>query len=294
VNNAVMRHTSNWMLGCAVILSLPAHAQHDDGLADLINAFRASPQRCDGRRLGAAPALSPQRALSGIQIVSGTFLENTLKRTGYAAARASAISLSGATQASSVMAMLERKYCATLMDPALSAVGITRSGYDWLIILAQPAAAPAATRLPSLQEAGTRILAAVNTARASARQCGAAVYSAARALVWNPALGNAARTHSVDMARERYFNHRSKDGRLVGERASAAGYRWQRIGENIAVGQDSPEEVVNGWLDSPGHCANIMSDHYTDMGAAYAVNNDPETARIYWTQVFGTPRAEQR
>lgn len=291
VSNAVMRHASHGMLAClALCVPVPIHAQQGDGLVDLINAFRAAPQRCDGRRLGPAPPLAPQRVLSNVHIASGTFLENELKRAGYAAAKASAISLSGATQASSVMAMLEGKYCKTLLDPAFSAVGITRSGYDWLIILAQPAAPPATARLPSLEQAGIRILAAVNTARANARQCGAASYSAARPLSWNPALGEAARAHSADMAKERYFNHRSKDGRLVGERAGAAGYRWQRIGENIAVGQDSPEEVVNGWLDSPGHCANIMSDNYTDMGAAYAVNNDPESARVYWTQVFGTPR----
>jgi len=289
VNNAVLRMCSNLLLACCA-LHVPVHAQHDDELVDLINTFRAAPQFCDGRRYGAAPPLAPQRALSHIHIASGAFLELELKRAGYAAAKASAISLSGATQASSVMSMLERKYCKTLLDPAFSAVGITRSGYDWLIILAQPADPPAATRLPSPREAGMRILAAVNTARAAARHCGAASYSAARPLVWNPALGDAARAHSEDMARKRYFSHRNQDDRLVGERATEAGYRWRRIGENIAVGQDSPEEVVNGWLESPGHCANIMSDGYTDMGAAYALTVDPDTERIYWTQVFGTPR----
>jgi uncharacterized protein YkwD len=47
---------------------------------------------------------------------------------------------------------------------------------------------------------------------------------------------------------------------------------------------------VQGWLDSPGHCANIMNDDFTEMGAAYAVNTAREPARIYWTQVLGTPR----
>lgn len=291
MNKAVIRTCSNRVfVCCALCVALPVSAQPDAELVDLINAFRAVPQSCGGQRLGVAPPLAPRRALSGVTIASGTFLEAELERAGYPVTKASAISLSGATQAPSVMAMIERKYCKTLMDPAFSSVGISHSGYDWLIVLAQPAPPPAATRLPSTQEAGILILAEVNRARASARQCGIGSYAAARPLGWNPALADAALAHSAEMAKERYLNHRGKDGRRVAERAIAAGYRWRHIGENIAVGQNSPEEVVNGWLDSPGHCANIMSADYTDMGAAYAVNNDLRAGRIYWTQVFGTPR----
>ena len=88
------------------------------------------------------------------------------------------------------------------------------------------------------------------------------------------------------MARLRYLSHVEKNGGTVGERALQAGYRWRRIAENIAVGQESPDEVVAGWIASPGHCANLMSPDVSDMGAAYAVNGE----RVYWTQVFGQPR----
>ena len=75
----------------------------------------------------------------------------------------------------------------------------------------------------------------------------------------------------------------------VRERATQAGYRWRTIGENIATGQGAPKQVVAGWLASPQHCSNIMQPAFTEMGAAYFVNRERDTA-IYWTQVFGTPR----
>ena len=109
-------------------------------------------------------------------------------------------------------------------------------------------------------------------------------------MTWNGALAEAALVHSTDMAAQHYLNHTGKDGRTAAERAIAAGYRWRTIAENIAAGQDTPEEVVQGWLDSPGHCANIMRDDLTEMGAGYAVNQARVPARIYWTQVFATPR----
>ena len=64
------------------------------------------------------------------------------------------------------------------------------------------------------------------------------------------------------------------------------GYPWRVIGENIAAGLGSPQQVVAGWLASPGHCANILSPDFAEMSAAYAIN-DEAAMEIYWTQVFG-------
>jgi uncharacterized protein YkwD len=49
----------------------------------------------------------------------------------------------------------------------------------------------------------------------------------------------------------------------------------------------SPEEAMAGWLDSPGHCANLMDPSFTEMGAGYAVNPNSKAGTAYWTQVFG-------
>ena len=61
------------------------------------------------------------------------------------------------------------------------------------------------------------------------------------------------------------------------------------VGENIAAGATSAEEVMEGWLASPGHCENIMSPRFSEMGIAWVV--DPKSASgVYWAQTFGTRR----
>ncbi|MFS2018889.1 CAP domain-containing protein [Massilia sp. CT11-108] len=120
--------------------------------------------------------------------------------------------------------------------------------------------------------------------------CGTQAFGPAGPLVWNPLLGQAALVHSTDMAQKHYFNHKQPDGSVPADRATQAGYRWARVGENIASGQRTPEEAVASWLDSPGHCANIMNPAFTEMGAAYAINPQNRNRTAYWTQVFGTPR----
>ncbi|SHH71543.1 CAP domain-containing protein [Massilia sp. CF038] len=267
-----------------------AGARAPDPLIGLINAFRAAPASCEGRPAPVQPPLSAPAALSQVRVGRGILLDVALERAGYRAREAEAISVSGTEDAAVVMGMIEQRYCTVLRSARFSAVGVVRSGSDWLIVLAQPAPPPASTLLPSQDEAGHLILAAVNRARAVERKCGARSFPAAGPLVWNGALAEAALVHSTDMAALRYLNHTGKDGRTAAERAIAAGYRWRTVAENIAAGQDTPEEVVQGWLDSPGHCANIMRDDLTEMGAGYAVNQARVPARIYWTQVFATPR----
>jgi uncharacterized protein YkwD len=279
------------VLACtAMFAAIPAPGQNRDRLVDLINDYRAAPGSCEGRPASPVAPLEPHPALSNLQVDTGAFLEQTLERAGYPVARAEAISISGSPDARSAMAAIERKYCRTLLSTQFSAVGAGRTGDSWLIVFAQPAQPSPVLQLPDWLEVGKDILQAVNTARATGRACGERQFPAAPALAWNGALGEAALAHSLDMARQRYFSHQGKDGRVVGDRALQAGYRWRRIAENIAAGPESAEEVVTGWLSSPGHCANIMSGGLTEMGAAYAINTARATPRVYWTQVFGTPR----
>jgi uncharacterized protein YkwD len=280
-----------WVLACATLCAAAsAHAQDRAPMVDLINAYRAAPGTCEGRQAVPVAPLAPEPALARVQVASGAFLEQALERAGYPVARAEAIHVSGAANARSVMDAIEQKYCRTLLSTQFSAIGITRTGDQWLIVLAQPAPPSPVSRLPDLRDAGERILEAVNAVRATGTRCGEQRFAAVPALSWNDALGNAALAHSADMARQRYFSHIGKDGRAVADRALQAGYRWRRVGENIASGLDSAEEAVSGWLSSPGHCANIMNRDFTEMGAAYAISSSREVARIYWTQVFGTPR----
>ena len=100
-------------------------------------------------------------------------------------------------------------------------------------------------------------------------------------------LAAAAQDHSADMVRRAFFAHESPDGRQVWDRAVAAGYAYRKVAENIAAGQRTAEEVVRGWMGSPGHRANILDGDLTQIGVGRA---DGGSYGVYWTQVFGTPR----
>ena len=132
------------------------------------------------------------------------------------------------------------------------------------------------------------ILDRVNQARAAGRTCGSTSYAPVPALRWNGVLFNAAGAHSTDMAANNYFSHTSQDGRNPGQRITGAGYAWSAYGENIAAGQTSVQAVVDGWLASPGHCANIMKASYVDMATA-CVASSTSTYRTYWTMDLARP-----
>ncbi|GAB2796551.1 hypothetical protein GCM10027040_23800 [Halomonas shantousis] len=140
-----------------------------------------------------------------------------------------------------------------------------------------------------LNDMERELLERVNEARGQARQCGDEKFEAVRPLDWNCRLEAAAEVHSKDMAANEYFDHASPEGVQIGERVKNQGYDWMAVGENIAVGQDSVAAVVDGWLASPGHCANIMNDTFTEMGVAKA-ENVGKMYSPYWTQVFARPR----
>jgi len=108
-----------------------------------------------------------------------------------------------------------------------------------------------------------------------------------RPLTVDTRLAAAAQAHSADMVRRAFFAHENPDGRQVWDRAVAAGYAYRKVAENIAAGQRSAEEVVRGWVESPGHRANILDGDLTQIGVGRAEGG---SYGVYWTQVFSTPR----
>lgn len=270
--------------------AVPAPSYGAEQLSTLVNAYRMAPGSCAGRAAAPAGALELHPALARVRIGPATFIESALEREGYAAERAEMISVTGPQTPADAMTVLQEKYCKTLLDTRFSAVGSYREGNAWTVILARPAPPLPSETFPDWNEAGRAILAGVNAARASARTCGAQHFAPAPPVSWNPQLGQAALAHSRDMAARRYFSHRAKDGSQPADRAARAGYAWRQVGENIAFGQNTPDEAVAGWLDSPGHCANIMNPGFTEMGAAYGVAAEKRSGIVYWTQVFGRPR----
>ncbi|MET7678583.1 CAP domain-containing protein [Streptomyces seoulensis] len=98
----------------------------------------------------------------------------------------------------------------------------------------------------------------------------------------NSTLTKAAQDHSADMAAHNTMSHTGSDGSDPGSRITAAGYRWSAYGENVAYGYTTPEQVMAGWMDSPGHRENILNCSYQEIGVGLAQPGS------YWTQDFGT------
>ena len=124
-----------------------------------------------------------------------------------------------------------------------------------------------------------KLLELVNNYRQSGCNCGGENMPPVNPVVWNDQLEKAAQKHSDDMKSNNFFSHTGSDGKNAGNRITNAGYVWTTYGENIGSGYKTEEAVVNGWINSGGHCKNIMNAGFKDMGVA--VSGD------YWTQVFG-------
>jgi uncharacterized protein YkwD len=154
----------------------------------------------------------------------------------------------------------------------------------WLLFASCMAFAPP-TRGDSPPDAA-RVLELVNEARAKPRRCGWKRHAAVPPLARSAILERVAVAHARDMAARRRMSHSGADGSTPGERATRAGYHWRALGENVAFGQPTPEQVVAGWLDSTHHCANIMDPDFTEMGIGSATS---DRAVLYWSQVFGKP-----
>jgi uncharacterized protein YkwD len=111
-------------------------------------------------------------------------------------------------------------------------------------------------------------------------------------LVENALLDQAAQRHADDMIRRSYYSHESPEGSSVMERSRAAGYAANVIGENIAEGQGTVREVMQGWMDSPRHRDHILSLTFREIGMGVAFGRNDRGWEIVWVQVFGVPRAD--
>jgi len=101
-----------------------------------------------------------------------------------------------------------------------------------------------------------------------------------KALQTDDKLMAAAREKSQDMQSKNYFSHTSPTFGSPFDRMKALGITYKSAGENIAQGQRTPQEVVQAWMDSPGHRANILNANYTHIGVGYVKSGN------YWTQQF--------
>ena len=270
------------MLALALILAIPAsHAVvAPQDLVESVNAVRA--RGCAGRpgvagKVRADPRLDRVAA----ELAAGRELRQALLSAGYRAVQVAVLEATGNLAA--IERSLAEGGCKDVTDAAYRDVGVARGDGVIRFVLAAPLEAPAAGEAAAV---GERVLALVNAARADRRRCGLKRFEAVPPLAASRALQAAAAAHAEDMARRGVIDHAGGDGSTPAMRATRAGYAWRTVGENVATGQSTPEQVVAEWLDSPRHCANIMDADFTEMGVAVASN----ASGVYWAQVFGAPQ----
>jgi uncharacterized protein YkwD len=293
-----------WLLLGALLIPVTARA---DALEDM-QLMRA------GGCAGSMPARSPLRHAQRLDRAaalwaSGASLAGAAERAGYAGGHLEGLHITGGDDA--ILQNLRRNGCVRLMGRDLTDAGIyRRGGTAWLVLASvytvpanmraagrgagttrlTPDASTLATSSPAFAE---RVLALVNQARARGTRCGTHAFAPTTPVHLSATLDDIASGHALDMAQHDYFEHQDLSGRTPADRVRAAGYREQLVGENIAFGPRSPEEVVRGWLHSPGHCENIMDTRFATMGIAYSYGPAPQGAwspGLYWVQDFVDPK----
>lgn len=154
--------------------------------------------------------------------------------------------------------------------------------------------APVADWDPAWAQWEQEVLLLVNENRAAGANCDTeGEFGPAEPLTMEPMLRCSARLHSMDMFERDFFDHTNPDGLDPFDRMAEAGFEGSYMGENIAYGQASPEQVMADWMESDGHCSNIMNPNFTLIGVGYHEGADnPRDGKHFWTQNFGTPFME--
>jgi uncharacterized protein YkwD len=307
--------TRQWVLVFSVLalgLGLATESR-----ADAIGAVAVLRAGGCGGRAAIAPPLHHNASLDQLaaQWAQGQPLVQLATRGGYGAGTLAGVHVLGG---GSLPERLSRTDCATLGNPAMKEIGSYQRAPDtWLVLsvaaethpnihstLGQQTAAAgtrypppmpvyssgASTRAPVTPELSRRALELVNEVRARGTRCGSRAFAPAPPLSLSGTLGSVALGHATDMASHSYFEHQDLAGQSPADRVRAVGYKEKLVGENIAYGPQSVDEVMQGWLDSPGHCENIMDPRFVQMGLALAAGHGAKHG-LYWVQVLAQPRA---
>ncbi|MFF3936866.1 CAP domain-containing protein [Streptomyces phaeofaciens] len=259
-------------------------APDTDGFLALVNAARASagspPVALDARLASAARAHAAEMAAAGrlgAEGRDGVSLHERVTAAGYAYLAVGEHLVSGPRTPAEFVAHCLRadRTGRTLRDPAFTHAALAHvtdpRGGDtyWTALWASPLTAD------GLARTAAEVVALTSRERARA---------GLPLLAVDPHLTAAAQAHCADMVARRFYSHTSPEGGEPWDRAAAAGSARRTIGENIACGQRSPAEVVEGWMNSPGHRANILKPAFTHIGVGFAGGGPAGT---YWTQLFG-------
>jgi uncharacterized protein YkwD len=245
---------------------------------------------------GILPPARPLRHIGSLdraaeKWANGRTLASAAQLSGYEAQSTAGLHITG--PAAAAVQLLKKSGCRTVTNPAFHDVGLYQRGPDSWLVLGSVYVASASAQAPASAQAlilATRALLLVNQVRARGARCGERSFGPAPPVKLSEALAGVAFGHADDMARHNYFEHEDRTGRSPADRVRAVGYQEKLVGENIAYGPKSADEVVQGWLDSPGHCENIMNPRFAEMGIAYAAGHVLRRG-LFWVQLLAAPKA---
>jgi uncharacterized protein YkwD len=282
----------NLFLG-ALLVSGAAHA-------DVVTALQSLRAGGCGGTTAAAPFLKRSLTLdrAAREWAGGAAPEAAIQSVGYAHKALTTFHLSA--DPATTDDLLRHVDCRKVADPSLREFGVYLHGPQvWLVLAAAATPVPAGHQTilvshPAQAGSGAPLLLSrqvelINAARARGARCGGHELAPAPPVHLSAQLSDVALGHATDMARHHYFEHEDLAGHSPADRVRASGYQEKLVGENIAYGPKSADEVVRGWLDSPGHCENIMDVRFSEVGLAYAAGSGSKSG-LYWVQVFAAPR----
>jgi hypothetical protein len=266
---------------CLLVLGCALGAQ--SSRADPVSAVQLLRLSGCGGFLPAAQPLQLSRQLDRAAALwaSGGSPLSAAEQTGYRPRQVAGLRISGSDDL--VLQALRKTHCREFADQSLRDIGVYRSRANSWVLVASPAAE--SVRKPV---SGASVLQLVNVVRTHGTRCGAKTFAPAPPLQESAPLDGVAYEHAADMARHDYFEHVDLTGRTPADRVRAIGYREKLVGENIAYGPTSAQEVVEGWLHSTGHCENLMDARFTEMGLALAPGKGTRHG-LYWDQVLTQP-----
>ena len=271
---------------CAAWILTAGFAMPSIVQADALVAIQILRQGGCGGLMPAAAALHQSAVLdrAAEQWARGLTLSAAVQSGGHPAGASAGLRVTGSD--SDMIAMLRRSSCRVILSRDLQDIGVYQRGPDSWLVLSSRSSLPDRSQSPAL---AVRALELVNKARASGTRCGQRSFAPTSPLTLSATLATVAFGHAADMAAHDYFEHQDLTGRSPAQRVRAAGYEEKLVGENIAYGPKSIDEVVKGWLDSPDHCENIMDPRFSEMAVAVAPGQLSRRG-LYWVQLLAAPR----
>ena len=266
------------MTAIALFVALPAAAAD---LVDVANIVRT--RHCGDASLPDKPLVaSSQLDSAAAAVAGGVEVTDAIAAAGYRAKSSASIRVSTPRGKDDALAkQLVEHFCHLVADPEFADIGVFRRSKEVWLLLADGAPLPAPGDAALLDSVLNRL----NEIRANGGRCGGSEFAPSPPLERSPVLDDAARMHAEDMANNSFLAHTGSDGSNPGDRVTRAGYDWRVVAENVASGQTSADDIAATWLESAGHCANLMDAKYSETGIAYALN--PGDGRdIYWVQVY--------